>query len=68
MTDKKFTIEIAKSTIVMTNAMLKTFQAESKWYGKIIAGIATRIDQLLIDYPGNTYRVTVESIDEEKST
>ena len=57
--------DVQRSTIVMLNAMLKTIKHPA---AAVLTKVADTIDGLLEKYPGKRYRLSVESIDDERRT
>jgi hypothetical protein len=62
---QKFQIEIARSTIMMANAMIKAIKHPA---AAVLTKVTDRIDKFLEEYPGTKYRLTAECIDDEPTT
>jgi hypothetical protein len=60
----KYTVTIQRAHLIMASAFLKTIKAPGAFLlGKLTSGI----DNFLKDYPGDKYRLTAETIDDEIS-
>jgi hypothetical protein len=65
MTREAYSVEIKRAHVVMASTVLKSFQAESKWYGKIVVAVAAKVDEFLEKHKGDRFRITAECIDDE---
>ena len=63
MSNRKFQIEIQRSTLVMANAMIKAVKHPA---AAVLSKVTDRIDKFLEEYPGTKYRLTAECVDDEK--